>query len=160
MQILMTNAGYEKLYKELENLKMVERPNVVKEIDIARSHGDLKENAEYHAARERQSFIEGKIAELSDILAKAQIVNPAEFNHDKVRFGSTVTLLDLDSDEEKTLSVVGAYEGDLEKGYISINSPIAKAMLGKEEGDEIEVNLPKGKASYEILSVSYKELKF
>lgn len=155
---MMTQKGYEKLYKELEYLKVVERPNVVKEIDIARSHGDLKENAEYHAAREKQSFLEGKIAELSEILANAKIVNPAEFNHDKVRFGSTVEIMDLNTEEEKTFSIVGDCESNLEKGYISINSPIAKAMLGKDEGDEFSVVLPKGKASYEILSISYKEL--
>lgn len=155
---MMTQKGYEKLFKELEHLKVVERPNVVKEIDIARSHGDLKENAEYHAAREKQSFLEGKIAELSEILANAKIVNPAEFNHDKVRFGSTVLIMDLNTEEEKTFSIVGNSESDLDKGYISINSPIAKAMIGKVEGDEFNVALPKGKASYEILEIYYKEL--
>lgn len=155
---IMTKAGHEKLYKELEHLKTVERPNVVQEIDIARSHGDLKENAEYHAAREKQSFLEGRIAELSDVLANAQIVDPSSFKHDKVRFGSTVLILDLSNDEEKKLSIVGNYEGNIDKGYISINSPMAKAMIGKEAGDEFTLNLPKGAASYEILNVYYEEL--
>lgn len=155
---IMTKAGHEKLYKELEHLKTVERPNVVQEIDIARSHGDLKENAEYHAAREKQSFLEGRIAELSDVLANAQIVDPSSFKHDKVRFGSTVLILDLSNDEEKKLSIVGNYEGNIDKGYISINSPMAKAMIGKEAGDEFTLNLPKGAASYEILDVYYEEL--
>lgn len=157
MQI-MTKEGHEKLYKELEYLKTIERPNVVKEIDIARSHGDLKENAEYHAAREKQSFLEGRIAELSEVLATAQIVNPANFKHDKVRFGSTVVLLDIKTQKEKKFSIVGDYESNLEKGYISLNSPIAKALIGKEEGDEFNVVLPNGSASYEILEVFYEEL--
>lgn len=157
MQV-MTKAGHEKLYKELEYLKTIERPNVVKEIDIARSHGDLKENAEYHAAREKQSFLEGRIAELSEILATSQIVNPAEFKHNKVRFGSTVIILDVKTEEEKKLSIVGDYESNLEKGYISLNSPMAKALIGKEEGDECIVKLPNGSATYEIVEVFYEEL--
>ena len=154
----MSKFGYEKLALELENLKSVERVKVVEEIDTARSHGDLKENAEYHAAREKQAFIEGRIAELTDLLSRAQIIDPASYEHNAVKFGSTVLISDLDTEKESRYTVVGIAEANLDKGYISLSSPLARAMLGKKVGDEFKVRLPKGESEFEIVSIKYEPL--
>jgi len=152
----ITEYGRKKLGEELHNLKMVERPQTVEEIDIARSHGDLKENAEYHAAREKLRFIESRIAELGNLYDNSRVVDPSKFSHDSVMFGSTVTLIDVDTEEEFTYTIVGTYESNPDKGLISNQTPLARAMMGKEEGDEVEVN---GKV-YEIEEICYKEIKF
>lgn len=154
----MSKMGYEKLASELENLKSVERPRVVEEIDVARSHGDLKENAEYHAAREKQAFIEGRIVELGDLLGRAQIIDPVSYEHNSVKFGSSVVIQDIDTEKESRYTIVGVAEANLDKGYISISSPLARAMLGKKVGDEFKVRLPKGESEFEIVSISYVPL--
>ncbi len=156
----MTDFGFQKLSRELNDLIKVQRPETVIELDIARSHGDLKENAEYHAAKEKLAFIENRTGELSNLMTKAQVVDPSSFPHDKVRFGSTVVLEDMDSEEELTYTIVGSTESNPDKGLISYHSPLAKHLLGKEEGDEVTVRLPSGVKEYEILSVNYEEIKF
>jgi len=156
----ITAHGFEKLSAELEDLKMVQRPQTVEEIDVARSHGDLKENAEYHAAREKLRFIEARMAELSELIHNVQVVDPSGFSHDRVMFGSTVTLENLDSGEEVTYTIVGTYESNPDKGLISLVSPLARALMGKEEGDEVTVRLPGGEEEYEILSITWRPIEF
>lgn len=156
----MTNYGYEKLVAELKNLKEVERPKIVIEIDVARSHGDLKENAEYHAAREKQAFIEARIGELGLMLTNAQVIDPSKLTHDKVSFGSSVKILNLDSDKEFLYTLVGSMESNPSKGLISVSSPIARALMGKGIGDEVSIQLPSGENDFEILEVFYKEIVF
>ena len=156
----MTNYGYEKIVAELKNLKEVERPRIVVEIDVARSHGDLKENAEFHAAREKQAFIEARINELGLMLANAQIINPATLSHDKVSFGSSVKIVNLDTDKEFIYTLVGSMESNPSKGLISVSSPIAKALMGKAVGDEVSIVLPNGENEFEILEIFYKDIIF
>lgn len=154
----MTNAGYEKITGSLDFLKSDERPTTVIELDEARQLGDLKENAEYHAAKEKLALIDSQIAELGSIISKAVIIDPSTLPHDKVSFGSTVELVDVDTDEEFIYSIVGGVEANVDNGLISFNSPLAKQLLGKEEGDEITATLPGGIKTFEVLGVSYKEL--
>ena len=156
----MLKATFDKLSKELEQLKTVERAKIAKVIDTARELGDLKENAEYHAAKEKQAHIERRIAELSDILSRAVVVDPSEHTHNRVAFGSTVYLVDVDTDEEYKYTIVGAPEANPDKGLISYHSPLAKALIGKEVGDEVEVNLPGGVKVYEIEKICYEDICF
>jgi transcription elongation factor GreA len=153
-KIPMTRAGNTALDEELKLLKSVERPAVIRAIAEAREHGDLSENAEYHAAREKQSFIEGRIKELEAILSLAEVIDPAKLSG-TVKFGATVALVDEDTEEEKTYQIVGEPEADLEKGLLNIKSPLARALIGKDEGDTVEVKTPGGQRSYEILSIRY-----
>jgi transcription elongation factor GreA len=150
----MTRAGHTALDEELKTLKSVERPAVIRAIAEAREHGDLSENAEYHAAREKQSFIEGRIKELESLLSRAEVIDPAKLSG-PIKFGATVTLVDEDTDEERTYQIVGEAEADIEKGLLNINSPLARALIGKEEGDSIEVRTPGGERGYEVLKIRY-----
>jgi transcription elongation factor GreA len=154
-KIPMTRAGHTALEVELKHLKSVERPAIIQAIAEAREHGDLSENAEYHSAREKQSFIEGRIKEIESIISLAEVIDPASLSG-TIKFGATVTVVDEDTDEEKTWQIVGEYEANIEKGLLNIKSPIARALIGKEEGDSVEVNTPGGQKSYEILSIDYK----
>ena len=156
----MTIYGYEKLQAEVKDLKEVKRPGVVKAIEEALEHGDLKENAEYHAAKEQQKNIDNRLAELQEILGNAQIVNPSELAHSKVSFGSTVVMTDMDTDVEVTYTIVGGCESNPDNGLISFNSPLAKQLLGHEEGDEVKVRLPGGEKEFEIDEVKYQEIVF
>jgi transcription elongation factor GreA len=152
----MTVEGAEKLKVELHRLKTAERPRIIQAIAEARAHGDLSENAEYHAAKEQQSFVEGRIAELESKISSAQIIDPRTVNADgKVVFGATLNLMDEQSGQEVTYQIVGDYEADIAQGKISISSPIARALIGKIEGDVVEVQVPGGLRSYEILEVRY-----
>lgn len=154
----MTPAGLATLEKELKDLKTVQRPNVIEAIAEARAHGDLSENAEYHAAREQQSFIEGRIQELEAVTSKAQVIDPSSFSGKTVKFGATVEVVDEETDVEEIFIIVGEYEADTEKRKISMTAPIARALIGKSEGDSVEVKTPKGTKDYEILKVEYKEI--
>ena len=152
----MTKVGAEKLREQLHELKTVDRPRITAAIAEARAHGDLSENAEYHAAREQQSFMEGRINTIESTLADVQIINVKEINEtDKVVFGATVTILNLNSDEEVTYQIVGELEADINTGLISIASPIARSLIGKQVGDIVDVNAPSGVIEYEIIQVRY-----
>jgi transcription elongation factor GreA len=155
-KIPMTAEGLEPLKEELHQLKAVERHAVIKQISEAREHGDLSENAEYHAARERQSFIEGRISELEDIISRADVIDVSKLSGKTVRFGATVTVADVDSDEEITYQLVGPYEADLAKKKISVQSPLGRALIGKTIGDTAEVSAPGGAKGYEVLKVKFK----
>lgn len=151
----ITKIGFAKLEAEHKSLKFEDRPAIIDQISEAREHGDLKENAEYHAAREKQSFIEGRIQELENYIANAEVIDPKDIKSDIVVFGATVDVIDDDTEEERTYQIVGEYEADLENGKISITSPIARALIGKEECDIAEFTTPGGKKAYEIISVKY-----
>ncbi|AVP87407.1 transcription elongation factor GreA [Candidatus Phycorickettsia trachydisci] len=153
----ITHQGAKKMEEELKQLKHM-RPEVIQAIATAREQGDLSENAEYHAAREKQGFIEGRIAELENKISRADIIDFTNLHHDTVTFGATVELLDEDTNEKKSFSIVGEYESDISKGLISNVSPLAEELIGKRVGDIVEVNTPRGLVSYEILSIQYKEL--
>ena len=153
-KIPMTRAGFTALEEELKALKSVERPAVIKAIAEAREHGDLSENAEYHAAREKQSFVEGRIKELEAIISRAEVIDPTKLSG-SIKFGATITLVDEDSDEERTYQIVGEAEADIENGLLNIRSPLARALIGKDEGDSVEVRTPGGDKSYEIISIRF-----
>lgn len=154
-KIPMTAEGFFRLEEELKHLKSIERPAVIRAIAEAREHGDLSENAEYHAARERQSFIEGRLAELEDKVARAEVIDPRKLSGKQVMFGATVTLVDEDTDEKAKYQIVGPDESDIGSGRISISSPLARALIGKSVGDSAEVSTPGGTKSYEIVKVAF-----
>ena len=151
----MTGEGYTALDDELKRLKTRERPSVIAAISEARLHGDLSENAEYHAAKDRQGWIEGRIAEIEDKIARAQIIDVSKLSGDQVKFGATVSVVDEDTEESARYQIVGEHEADVRSGKISIASPIARAMIGKERGDVVEVNTPGGVKAYEILKIEW-----
>ena len=151
----ISGQGYEKLKKELKKLTSIDRPAVVNAISTAREHGDLKENAEYHAAKEQQGFIEGRIQELNAKLALAYVIDIAKLSGDKIVFGTTVTFVDVDTDKEKIYQLVGDDESDLEQNKLSISSPIARALIGKSVGDTLSIPIPKGKIEVEILEIEF-----
>ncbi|MEO0357993.1 MAG: transcription elongation factor GreA [Pseudomonadota bacterium] len=154
-KIPLTRTGHGRLDEELKHLKSVERPTIITAIAEARELGDLKENAEYHSAREKQGFIEGRIKELEAIMSLADVIDPASLSG-SIKFGATVGLVDEDTDEEKTYQIVGEAEANIDQGRLNIKSPIARALIGKEEGDSVEVRTPGGMKSYEVLSVAFK----
>ncbi|HEY9548713.1 MAG TPA: transcription elongation factor GreA [Kiloniellaceae bacterium] len=154
-KVPMTAGGFARLEEELRYLKSTARPEVIRAIAEAREHGDLSENAEYHAARERQSFIEGRVAELEDKIARAEVIDVASLNGNTVKFGATVTLVDEDTDAKTAYQLVGEMEADVKEGRLSITAPLARALIGKEVGDSVEVMTPAGSKAYEILKVQY-----
>ncbi|MBD0865698.1 MAG: transcription elongation factor GreA [Rhodobacteraceae bacterium] len=153
-KIPMTPTGHAALESELKQLKTQERPAIIKAIAEAREHGDLSENAEYHSAREKQSFIEGRIKELEGVLGLAAVIDPAKLSG-AIKFGATVTVLDEETDEEQTWKIVGEHEANISAGLLNIKSPIARALIGKDEGDNVEVRTPRGEKSYEVLKIVY-----
>ena len=156
-QIPVTAEGAERLKEELKDLKFVQRPRVIEAIAVAREHGDLKENAEYHAAREEQGFMEGRIAEIDSVLSRAQIIDVTQINQSgRVVFGCTVDLIDVESEKEVTYQIVGDIEADISQNRIAISSPIARALIGKEEGEDVTVEAPSGVREYEITAVHYR----
>ena len=152
----MTAAGFQRLQDDLKHLKGTERPAIIRAIAEAREHGDLSENAEYHAARERQSFIEGQIGEIEDKISRAEVIDASKLSGSTVKFGATVTLVDEDTDEEVTYQLVGEFEADINTGRLSITSPLARALIAKSVGDNIEVTTPGGSKAYEILKIEFR----
>ncbi|MEM6338319.1 MAG: transcription elongation factor GreA [Pseudomonadota bacterium] len=155
----ITQQGYDKLEQEIKQLKHVERPTIIEAIATAREFGDLSENAEYHAAREKQSFIEGRILDLEDKFSRAEIIDTSKLSTDSVKFGATVKVIDDDTEEESTYHIVGEYEADITKKRISTKSPLAKALIGKSIGDIVEVTTPKGGKAFEIIEISFQNFK-
>ena len=155
-RVPMTSDGYKQLEAELHRLKSVERPLIIQAITEARSHGDLSENAEYHAAKEAQGMNEAKVAELEDKLSRAEVIDPKTLSGDTIKFGATVTLVDEDTEEEVKYQIVGELEANVREGRISIGSPIARALIGRSKGDSVEVTTPKGARSYEIVNVEFR----
>ena len=152
----MTPEGATKLRDELNHLKSVERPRVIQMIATAREHGDLSENAEYHAARERQSFIEGRVKEIENKLARAEIIDPSKLEGNRVAFGATIKVMNTETEEESTYRILGADEADVNQGILSVTSPLARSLLGKEAGDEVKVRMPGGERIYEVLDVTFR----
>ncbi len=156
-KIPMTKKGFDKLHEELERLRKVERPKNIRDIEEARGHGDLSENAEYHAAKERQGFIETRMQELQGKLALAQVIDTSKLSNERVVFGATVTLLDMDSEEEKRYTLVGTDEADIKEGKISVISPVGKALIGHKQGEVVTIRVPAGTVDYEILDIFFEE---
>ena len=154
-KIPFTLSGLELVKLELNNLKKNDRPQIIQAIASAREHGDLKENAEYHAAKEKQAFVEGRITELEDVISRSEVIDLSKLNGDKITFGAEVKILDEDTDQETIYRIVGPYEANLESGLISIASPIARALIGKEEGDEVIIKIPSGIKELEIIEIKY-----
>jgi transcription elongation factor GreA len=154
-KVPMTAEGHAAMTEEIKHLKSVERPRIIKAIEEARSHGDLSENAEYHAAKEQQGWIEARVAELEDKISRADIIDISKLSGDTVKFGAKVTLVDEETEDEASYQIVGEFEADVKKGKISVSSPIARAIIGKREGDSVEVATPGGGKSYEILKVQW-----
>ena len=154
-KIPMTEAGHAAMMDEIKHLKSVERPRIIRAIEEARSHGDLSENAEYHAAKEQQGWLEARVAELEDKISRADIIDVTKLSGDTVKFGAYVTLIDEETDEKAIYQIVGEFEADVKKGLISVTSPIARALIGKRKGDSVEVSTPGGGKSYEILKIRY-----
>lgn len=152
----MTSEGYARLQDELKRLKSVDRPAIIRAIAEARDHGDLSENAEYHAARERQGFIEGRVMELEDKIARAEVIDVSKLSGSMVKFGATVTLADEETDEEQKFQIVGEDEADVSQGRLSVTSPLARALIGKGIGESVEVSTPRGAKSYEVVTVAFQ----
>jgi transcription elongation factor GreA len=152
----MTSEGYNRLQEELKRLKSVDRPTIIRAIAEARDHGDLSENAEYHAARERQGFIEGRVMELEDKIARAEVIDVSRLSGSIVKFGATVTLADEETDEEQIFQIVGEDEADVSRGRLSVTSPLARALIGKQIGESVEVSTPRGAKSYELVTVAFQ----
>jgi transcription elongation factor GreA len=155
-KVPITLAGFNQLQEEIKTLKTVDRPAVIQAISEAREHGDLSENAEYHAARERQSFIEGRVSELEDKLSRVDVIDPTKMSGNIIKFGATVQVVDADTENEYTYQIVGEYESNFEKGKLAFTAPLSRALIGKTVGDTVEVNTPKGAKAYEVLKVAYK----